>query len=294
MQRSKFFLYLIVLSLSSAPMTAVADTGREKTRSSARFPVRILRAPIGTIESPGKVSFNLDYFGLGLPGARSSTVEVQQVGPRKYIIKPLNLGINSEIRARSTRSLQVRVTDENDRPVPDAPVLFLLSNGGTGSGSVGSFAGQTSLRAMTNSQGIAQVDYSAGEIAGSTTKIKAQVEGTDAIWEGTLLIISALVAVSEPQSEPQLTPQSVPQSAPQLATQPSPQSAPQSATQPSPQNAVLIFNSPVIGQMPKSSVARQTFTRTDGKKFTLQSVRRSAGFLLRQVRRVLLPKRKVT
>ena len=30
------------------------------------------------------------------------------------------------------------------------------------------------------------------------------------------------------------------------------------------------------------------------KKFTLQSVRRSAGFLLRQVRRTLLPKRKVT
>ena len=30
------------------------------------------------------------------------------------------------------------------------------------------------------------------------------------------------------------------------------------------------------------------------KKFTLQSVRRSAGFLLRQVRRTLLPIRKVT
>ena len=30
------------------------------------------------------------------------------------------------------------------------------------------------------------------------------------------------------------------------------------------------------------------------KKFTLQSVCRSAGFLLRQVRRTLLPKRKVT
>ena len=30
------------------------------------------------------------------------------------------------------------------------------------------------------------------------------------------------------------------------------------------------------------------------KKFTLQSVRRSAGFLLRQVRRTLLPKRKAT
>ena len=30
------------------------------------------------------------------------------------------------------------------------------------------------------------------------------------------------------------------------------------------------------------------------KKFTLQSVRRSAAFLLRQVRRTLLPKRKVT
>lgn len=212
MQRSKFFLYLLVISLSSAPLTAL---------------------------------------------------EAQQVGPRKYLIKPFNLGINTDVRARSTRNLQVRVTDENDRPIPDAQVLFLLSSGGTDSSSVGSFAGQTSLRAMTNAEGIAQVDYTAGETVGSKARIKAQVEGSDAVWEVALLIISALAGDSSPQAPPQAPPQTAPQAAPQA----SPQAVPQAASQ----KEIPFVSGLVIGQMPKSSVAHQTFTTIDGEKFSLDS-----------------------
>ena len=229
MQRSKFFLYLLVISLSSAPLTAL---------------------------------------------------EAQQVGPRKYLIKPFNLGINTDVRARSTRNLQVRVTDENDRPIPDAQVLFLLSSGGTDSSSVGSFAGQTSLRAMTNAEGVAQVDYTAGETVGSKARIKAQVEGSDAVWEATLLIISALTGDSSPQASPQAPPQAAPQSSPQSPqafTQAPPQAPPQASTQAAPQTAsqkeIPFVSGLAIGQMPKSSVAHKIFTTISGEKLGLDSRR---------------------
>lgn len=199
MQRFKFSHHLITLSLSVAFITAIACTICEKN----------------------------NYL----------TVKAQQVRPQKYIIKPLNLGISSEIHARSTRSLQVRITDENDRPVPDTPVLFLLGSGGMGSNSVGSFTGQTSLRAITNSQGVAQVNCTAGDIAGSATKLNIQVEGANAVWEGTLQTISALAGVLAPQT-----------------------TAP-------------LFSSLVAGQMPKLSVARQAYTTTEGKRFSLESMR---------------------
>ena len=218
MQRSKFFLYLLVISLSSAPLTAL---------------------------------------------------EAQQVGPRKYLIKPFNLGISTDVRARSTRNLQVRVTDENDRPIPDAQVLFLLSSGGTDSSSVGSFAGQTSLRAMTNAEGVAQVDYTAGETVGSKARIKAQVEGSDAVWEATLLIISALTGDSSPQSPPPSLPQASPQASPQSSPQAAPQAFPQAALQ----KEIPFVSGLAIGQMPKSSVAHKIFTTISGEKLGLDSRR---------------------
>lgn len=163
------------------------------------------------------------------------TAQAQHTAPQKYLIKPLNLSINSEIRARSTRNVQIRVTDENDRPVPDAPVIFLLN--GANTGNVGSFAGQPSLRVLTNAQGVAQVEYTAGDLTGNQAHIKAQVEGSDAIWEATLLIISALAEGPPP---PKTTPS---------------------------------FSKLVLGQLPKSSVARQTYTTTNGDKISLQSRR---------------------
>ncbi len=145
--------------------------------------------------APG-TSVPMSLASLGNLTLRSGAAQ-QQGAPRKYLIKPLNLGTNTEIRARATRNLQVRVTDENDRPVPDAPVLFFLGGGGSGSGGAGTLAGQVSFRVTTNAQGVAEINFTANEAAGSSTKIKAQVEGTDAVWEGTLNISSAPVGLAE-------------------------------------------------------------------------------------------------
>ncbi len=144
----------------------------------------------------------LGNFGL-LSVAEAAVVAQQQTAPRKYLIKPLNLGTNTEIRARSTRNLQIRVTDENDRPVPDAPILFLLGGGGSGGsvgGGAGTLAGQTSVRVTTNSQGVAQVNFTASDTVGSSTRIEARVEGSDAVWQGTLSIVRAAAGFWSPQN----------------------------------------------------------------------------------------------
>jgi hypothetical protein len=137
---------------------------------------------------------------FGLLSSEALVVAQQQTAPRKYLIKPLNLGTNTEIRARSTRNLQVQVTDENDRPVPDAPVLFLLGGGGSGGSGAGTLAGQTSLRTTTNSQGIANVNFTAGDAVGSSTQLEVRVEGSDAVWQGTLNIVRAAAGFWAPQN----------------------------------------------------------------------------------------------
>jgi hypothetical protein len=148
--------------------------------------------------SAGRV-VTLGNFGL-LAAEALAAAQQQQTAPRKYLIKPLNLGTNTEIRARSTRNLQVQVTDENDRPVPDAPVLFLLGGGGSGSGNVGTLAGQSSLRVTTNSQGIANVNFTAGDSVGSSTRLEVRVEGSDAVWQGTLQVVRAAAGFWSPQN----------------------------------------------------------------------------------------------
>lgn len=117
----------------------------------------------------------------------------QQAAARRYLIKPYNLGSTTDVRARSTRSVQVRVTDENDRPVPDAPVLFFFGNGGPGGAA-------TPLRVTTNSNGIASADYTAPNAPGDRIQIRAQVEGTDAVWQGALQIVAAKAGFWAPQN----------------------------------------------------------------------------------------------
>ncbi|MBS1810959.1 MAG: hypothetical protein JST84_22535 [Acidobacteria bacterium] len=159
--------------------------------------VLLLTALSGAPSTPAQMSLAL----LGDFTLRTGLAQ-QQAGPRKYLIKPLNLGTNTEIRARATRNLQVRVTDENDRPVPDAPVLFflgsLIANGTSGAGTL---AGQTTFKVLTNSQGVAEVNFTANNAAGSLAKIKAQVEGTDAIWERAFNITNSPVDLQELSDE---------------------------------------------------------------------------------------------
>ena len=137
----------------------------------------------------------------------------QQTAPRKYIIKPLNLGTNTEIRARSTRNLQVQVTDENDRPLPDVPLLFLLSGIGSGSKNLGTLASQvgssgastlaeqTSLRTLTNQYGIAKANFTAPDSIGSSLRLQARVEGSDVVWQSELNVVRT-ESVFEPAKNP--------------------------------------------------------------------------------------------
>ncbi len=172
------------------------------TTRGAQFRAGVRDGQAVVIATTGK-AIALGNFGL-LSATEAALVAQQQTAPRKYLIKPLNLGTNTEIRARSTRNLQVRVTDENDRPVPDAPVLFLLggggSGGGAGGGGAGSLAGQASMRAVTNSQGVAQVNFTASDTVGSSTRIEARVENSEAVWQGTLSIVRAAAGFWSPQN----------------------------------------------------------------------------------------------
>jgi hypothetical protein len=180
-------------TLQIAGATFVTTKGAE-VRAGVRDGQAVVRATAGK-------AITLGSFGL-LSAAEAAAVQQQQAGPRKYIIKPLNLGTNTEIRARSTRNLQIQVTDENDRPVPDAPVLFLLG-GGSGSsagGGAGTLAGQASVRGVTNSQGIAQVNFNAGDTDGSSTRIEVRVENSEAVWQGTISIIRATAGFWSPQN----------------------------------------------------------------------------------------------
>jgi hypothetical protein len=169
----------------------------------------LLRPDGLTIETATGSVLSVGRWGVGAPqnvvrdaialrAAGAAGQVAGQTAARRYLIRPHNLGLNTDVRARSTRSLQVRVTDENDRPVPDAPVLFLLGGGG-GAGGAGQ-AGATTLRATTNSNGVASVEYTAPDAPGDRIQIRAQVEGTDAVWQGSLRVLAARPSFWAPQN----------------------------------------------------------------------------------------------
>src|SRR5262245_2447487 len=118
--------------------------------------------------------------------------------------RPVSSGSQLSVRARSTRQIHVQVTDQNDKPLPDLPVLFSLGSPCLGSLGLGVAAG-SSFRQKTDNRGIAAVPFIAGaaRCAGS---IVAKVEGTNAsvsletsvsqsqgFWttQNTLLVVAA-------------------------------------------------------------------------------------------------------
>jgi hypothetical protein len=92
--------------------------------------------------------------------------------------RPVASGSQFSVRARSTRQIQVQVTDKNDKPLPDLPVLFSLGNPCLGTLGVGALAGLTLLQ-KTDNRGIAAVPLVAGA-AKCAASIIAKVEGTNA------------------------------------------------------------------------------------------------------------------
>jgi hypothetical protein len=92
--------------------------------------------------------------------------------------RPVSSGSQFSVRARSTRQVQVQVTDKNDKPLPDLPVLFSLGNPCLGSLGLGAVAGLTLVQ-KTDKRGIAAVPLVAGA-AKCAASIIAKVEGTNA------------------------------------------------------------------------------------------------------------------
>src|SRR5712692_10225153 len=92
--------------------------------------------------------------------------------------RPVASGAALSVRARSTRQIQVQVTDKNDKPLPDLPVLFSLGNPCLGSLGLGVVAGLTMVQ-KTDKRGIAAVPLLAGA-AKCAASIIVKVEGTNA------------------------------------------------------------------------------------------------------------------
>lgn len=86
----------------------------------------------------------------------------------------IELSPSLDVMARTTRYPQSRVTDENDKPIPDLPVVFVLS-----SKSLGVFpGGATTFTTTTNAQGVASAPFTAGPSPTSGT-LTTTVEGTN-------------------------------------------------------------------------------------------------------------------
>ena len=104
-------------------------------------------------------------------------VDQQPTGQRRYILRPVaGQGATLSVAARSTRQIQIQVTDENDRPIPDLPILFSLGSPCLGSLGLGAGAGVLS-KEKTDNRGIAAVPWIAGA-AKCKGAITANVEGT--------------------------------------------------------------------------------------------------------------------
>lgn len=92
--------------------------------------------------------------------------------------RPMSAGNQLSVRARSSRQVQVQVTDKNDKPLPDLAVLFSVGDPCLGSLGLGLVAG-ASFRQRTDKRGIAAVPFVAGA-AKCAASILAKVEGANA------------------------------------------------------------------------------------------------------------------
>jgi len=107
-----------------------------------------------------------------------TVIAERQTSQARYILRPpAGQGAALSVAARSTRQVQIQVTDENDRPVPDLPILFSLANPCLGSLGVGAGAGLL-FKGKTDKRGLASVPWITGG-AGCAGSILIKVEGTD-------------------------------------------------------------------------------------------------------------------
>lgn len=91
--------------------------------------------------------------------------------------RPIASGSQFSVRARSTRQIQIQVTDSNDRPVNNVAVVFALGDPCLGTFGVGAGAG-TNRRETTDNRGIAAVPLTTGT-AKCVGALTATIEGTN-------------------------------------------------------------------------------------------------------------------
>ena len=113
------------------------------------------------------------------------TVRGQAVRQGNYMIRPVGGRASIDVRLRKSRQVQFIVTDENDKPVPDVPVLISIAGTGATLGS-----GAASVTVTTSAAGIASTSVSAGTAAGAST-ITAAVPGTTATTSVSVSTVSA-------------------------------------------------------------------------------------------------------
>jgi hypothetical protein len=89
--------------------------------------------------------------------------------------RPIASGSRFSVRARSTRQIQIQVTDTNDRPVANVAVVFALGDPCLGTLGVG---GGTNRRETTDNRGVAAVPFTAGA-AKCAAALTATIEGTN-------------------------------------------------------------------------------------------------------------------
>ena len=100
---------------------------------------------------------------------------------KSYSLRPANLSGTINVGANGSYPIQMRVTDELNRPVANVPVRFSVQ----GTGSLGVAAlGLTSSEVRTDTRGIASVPYNATASVGTST-VTAEVPGTNATAKTT-------------------------------------------------------------------------------------------------------------
>ena len=173
----------------------------------------------GFIRRPAIAAVLGSALAFGQFSAFAQTGNTSAQGIHRYTVRPVGMGSNISVRARSTRQIQVQVTDENDRPVPDIPILFAIAgatgnlgsfapagagvSGGAAGGSASAGAGSASggaggsvasstggFSVTTDASGVARVQFVAGDTPGNGT-LTARVEGTDFSWTAELKVKKA-------------------------------------------------------------------------------------------------------
>lgn len=103
---------------------------------------------------------------------------------KTYNLRPANLNGAIQVGVNKSHPVQIRVTDEANRPVADVPVRFTLQGAGTLGTAV---VGLTSAEVRTDARGIATVAYNATAVTGVST-ITAEVPGTSTATKTTATV----------------------------------------------------------------------------------------------------------